>query len=89
MSLLSTFPLFPTVPWLAEIDRAICTGNPASFVFPFFRPPLFNLNFLTLNLYDGMTLVYGDKMEKLKDGAEISIETSRKKTEKTISSADK
>ena len=44
---------------------------------------------MTLNLYDGMTLVYGDKMEKLKDGAEISIETSRKKTEKTISSADK
>ena len=37
------------------VDRAICTGNPTSFVFPLFQPSLFNLNFLTLNLYpDGM-----------------------------------
>ncbi len=40
-------------------------------------------------LKDGMTLIYGDKMEKLKDGAEISIGTSQKETKKTISAADK
>ena len=36
-----------------------------------------------------MTLIYGDKMEKLKDGAEISIGASQKETKKTISAADK
>jgi len=54
MFLFSTFPLFPTVPgWRKNdpVDRAICTGNPTSFVFPLFQSSLFRLNFLALNLY--------------------------------------
>ena len=40
-------------------------------------------------LKDGMTLIYGEKMEDLKDGSEIRLGPAEKKTQKQTSSAAK